>query len=235
MIGTDPATGVTGSVSDAITRTGPGWTLSPSPEVVSVSLRWAFALLVLFIAVYGALNWITAQRDDRLRLWLDWELAIPLVPWMVWPYLSIFASFFLPMFALDVARIHTLCRRLAVATVLSGIAFALLPAELGFVRLEAVPGQETAFRLLHTLDLPHNLAPSLHVSWSLLLLLTLRSVSPRWLRVGFDMWLALLVASVLFTHQHHLLDVAGGMLVALAARAAVGVDGRWSILPRRIR
>jgi len=198
-----------------------------------LSLRWAGALLVLFVVVYGGLNWVTSLREDRLQLWFTWELAIPLVPWMVWPYLSIFASFFLPMFALDVPRIRALCLRLAIATVLSGLVFLLFPTELGFTRLDTAPGTTPAFRLIHALDLPHNLAPSLHVSWSLILLLSLRSVSPPWLRTGFDAWLALLIASVVFTHQHHLLDVAGGMLVALAARAAVGPDGRWSIPTRR--
>lgn len=200
-----------------------------------LSLRGASALLVLFVVVYGGLNWVTSQREDRLQLWFTWELAIPLVPWMVWPYLSIFASFFLPMFALDVPRIRALCLRLAFATALSGLVFLLFPTELGFARLDAVPGTTTAFQLIHALDLPHNLAPSLHVSWSLILLRSLRNVSPAWLRMGFDAWLALLIASVVFTHQHHLLDVAGGMLVALAARAAVGPDGRWSILMRSAR
>jgi len=213
-----------------------GWTLLPDPEVVALSLRWAAALTALFAAIYGSLNWLTAQREHRLQLWFDWELAIPLVPWMVWPYLSLVASFFLPMFALDATRIRALCRRLAFATVVSGLAFLLFPAELGFVRADPVAGHDAAFRFIHALDLPHNLAPSLHVSFSLVLLLTLRSASPSWLRAGFDVWLALLIASVLFTHQHHVLDVAGGMLVALAARAAVRPDGRWSInLPRRAR
>lgn len=212
-----------------------GWTPSPSAEVVALSLRWASALLVVFVILYGGLNWVTAQRTARLQLWFDWELAIPLVPWMVWPYLSIFASFFLPMFALDTPRIHALCRRLAVATVISAIAFLLFPAELGYARQESVPGSEAAFRLLHALDLPHNLAPSLHVSWSLVLLLTLRSVSPRWSRFGFDLWLLLLVTSVVFTHQHHVLDVAGGMLVASAAYGSVAADGQWRVLAGRAR
>jgi len=210
-----------------------GWTLQPRREIVLLSLRWAGLLLVVFVVVYGATNWLTAQRTDRLRLWFDWELAIPLLPWMVWPYLSLLVSFFLPMFALGADAIHALCRRLALATVISGFCFLLLPGELGFSRSGAVPGHDPAFRLIHMLDLPHNLAPSLHVSWSLVLLLTLRGASPSWVRRGLELWLALLLLSVLFTHQHHLLDVAGGMLVALATRAAIRGDGSWVTLDRR--
>jgi hypothetical protein len=215
-------------------RQTPAWTLRPEGEVISLSLRWTGLLIVLFVAVYGSLNWLTAQRADRWRLWFEWELAIPLVPWMAWAYLSLVASFFLPMFVLDAPRIHALCRRLAFATVVSGACFLLFPAELGFTRLAQGSQAGFALGLIHRIDLPHNLAPSLHVSWSLILLCSMRAVSPAWLRHVFDVWLALLLASVVFTHQHHLLDVAGGMLVALVARAAVGPDGRWSALPRRV-
>ncbi len=203
-----------------------GWTLTPHRAIVAKSLRWAAVLLALFILVYGGLNWITARRTDTLGLWFDWELAIPFVPAMVWAYASIFVSFFLPMFALDARGIEALCRRLALATVISGACFVLFPSRLGFARLDIVAGYEQIFEFIHALDLPHNLAPSLHVSWSLILLLTLASISGWRLRMAFVLWLALLIASVLLVHQHHVLDVAGGILVALVTRIAIRPDGQ---------
>jgi membrane-associated phospholipid phosphatase len=203
------------------------WTLRPAPGIVKHSLRWALVLLILFVAIYGSTNWVTSLRAERLRLWFEWELAIPLVPWMVWPYLSLVASFFLPMFVLDSARIAGLCRRLAAATVISGVCFLVLPAELGFTRSAPAGDQALAFQFIHALDLPHNLAPSLHVSWSLILLLTLRERSKWLVRRMFEIWLFLLLISVVLTHQHHLLDVLGGMLVALACYVGVRGDGGW--------
>lgn len=201
------------------------WTLTPDPRIVALSLRWALALLVLFVAVYGTTNWLAAQRADRLRLWFDWELRIALVPWMVWAYLSLAASFFLPMWVMDAAHIERLCKRLALATVASAVCFVLFPTELGYARASLVPQYDLAYRVIHRLDLPHNLAPSLHVSWSAILLLSLRQVSRRWLRRAFESWFALLVVSVVFTHQHHVLDVLGGMLVALLCYRAVRSNG----------
>ena len=55
---------------------------------------------------------------------------------------------------------------------ISGACFLLFPSRLGFDRLAPVAGYEWIFGLIHRLDLPHNLAPSLHVSWSLILMLT---------------------------------------------------------------
>lgn len=205
-----------------------GWTWKPSRADVALSLRWAAFLTVLFFAVYGFCNWFTAQRAARYRLWFDWELGIPFVPEMVWIYLSLFLCFFLPMFALRGPALNALCKRLAFAVVLSGLVFLLLPGEAGFAR--PVDGSErlSAFRLIYLFDLPHNLVPSLHISWSALFLGALRGASPPWLRRVLEAWFLALCASVLLVHQHHVLDVAGGLLVAWAAHLAVRDDGTWA-------
>jgi len=192
-----------------------------------VSLRWAAFLTFLFLAVYLGCNWITSQRTGLYRLWFDWELKIPFVSAMVWVYLSLFVTFFLPMFALREAALNVLCKRLALAVVASGFLFLLLPAQLGFERPAEVPGQAAAFRLIYLFDLPHNLVPSLHVSWSALILGSLRVVSPPWTRRLLEVWFLLLCAAAVLVHQHHLLDVLGGMLVALGACYAVAGDRTW--------
>ena len=201
-----------------------GWTLRPERRDVMVSLRWAAFLTFLFLAVYLSCNWITSQRADPYRLWFDWELEIPFVPAMVWVYLSLFVTFFLPMFALREPALNVLCKRLAFAVVVSGFLFLLLPAQLGFERPAEVSGQAAAFRLVYLFDLPHNLVPSLHVSWSALILGSLRAVSPPWARRLLEAWFLLLCTAAVLVHQHHLLDLLGGMLVAWAACYAVGSD-----------
>jgi len=201
--------------------------LRPERQDVVVSLRWAAFLTFLFLAVYLGCNWITSQRTGLYRLWFDWELKIPFVSAMVWVYLSLFVTFFLPMFALREAALNVLCKRLALAVVASGFLFLLLPAQLGFERPAEVPGQAAAFRLIYLFDLPHNLVPSLHVSWSALILGSLRVVSPPWTRRLLELWFLLLCAAAVLVHQHHLLDVLGGMLVALGACYAVAGDRTW--------
>jgi membrane-associated phospholipid phosphatase len=205
-----------------------GWTLKPARSDVVLSLRWAAFLTLLFLPLYGLCNWITAQRAERLRLWFDWELAIPFVPQMVWVYLSLFACFFLPMFALRAPALNALCRRLAFAVVVSAAAFLLLPAQSGFERPTAAADGSAAFALIYLLDLPHNQAPSLHVSWSALFLGALRRASPAWLRRTLEFWLVALCASVLLVYQHHVVDVVAGLLVAWMAHAAVRDDGNWA-------
>ena len=202
--------------------------LRPARRDVVVSLCWAFFLTFLFLAVYLGCNWITSQRSGLYRLWFDWELGIPFVPAMVWAYLSLFVTFFLPMFALREAALNVLCKRLALAVIASGLLFLLLPARLGFERPEEVPA---AFRLIYLFDLPHNLVPSLHVAWSALILGSLRAVSPPWIRRILEAWFFFLCASTVLVHQHHLLDLLGGLLVALGASYALRGSGIW-VWPR---
>lgn len=194
-----------------------GWTWRPARREIAVSLLWVAVLTPLFVAVYGTTNWVASQRTPLGRFYFDWELQIPFVPQMVWGYLSLFAMFFLPMFALREPALHALCRRLALATVASGIFFLAMPAQLGFARPPSVPGYELVFGSLYLLDRPHNLLPSLHIAWSALLLHALRGASPGWLRRVFEVWFAIVCVSVVLVHQHHVLDVAGGLLVAFAA------------------
>ena len=198
-----------------------GWTLKPARQDVLVYARWAIFLDVLFIGVYGTSNWITSQRSDLLRLYFDWELAIPFTPAMVWVYLSLFALFPLPAFALRAGALRTLGRRLCFATLVSGAFFLLVPARLGFERPAIVPEFELAFAFIHFLDLPHNLVPSLHISWSGLILFSLHGASARWTRRALEVWFALICVAVVLVHQHHVLDVIGGLLVGYAAIAVV--------------
>lgn len=207
------------------------WTLKPARSDVVLSLRWAAFLTLLFLPVYGLCNWISAQRAETFRLWFDWELAIPFIPGMVWVYLSLFACFLLPMFALRAPALNALCRRLMFAVIVSAAVFLVLPGQLGYPAPSNPP--IAAFSLIRALDLPHNVAPSLHVSWSALFIGALRRPSPPWLQRAFELWLVALCASVLLVHQHHVLDVLGGLLVAWAAVAVVRADGQWIWVPGR--
>jgi membrane-associated phospholipid phosphatase len=201
--------------------------LAEAPSVVKLLplyLRLVLLLDVLFVAVYGGLNWLTARREGLVGLYFDWETRLPFVPGMIYAYLSINVLFVLPLFVLDERGMRLLARRIAWAIVLSGAVFLLLPARLGFVRPAAVPGYQAVYSLLYAIDRPHNLFPSLHVAYSTLIVAALcgRASGPaRALLVG---WLGLIAAAVVLVHQHHLADVAGGFAVAWITSVATKED-----------
>jgi membrane-associated phospholipid phosphatase len=188
-----------------------GWRPVPGAARLRRYLLLGLALDLLFVVVYGGLNLVTASRAQRWHLYLDWELGIPFRPGWILGYGSLLVLLLLPPFALSPAAMTQLARRFLYATLIAGLAFLLFPAELGFERVEVSGFFGPVYALLHGLDRPHNLVPSLHVAYSTLTVAALGSVSGPWARGLFALWLGVICLSTLLVHQHHLLDVALGL------------------------
>jgi membrane-associated phospholipid phosphatase len=178
---------------------------------------WAFWVGVAFFSIYPTCNWLTSQRGSTLALYLDSELDVPLVPEFFWVYVSMYVLFLAPPFLLNLPQLRALGKQLVLATILSGVIFLLLPTHLGFGRVVPDdPFYGALYANLFTIDLPHNMVPSLHIVFSALILFSVIEASSTGLgkALGWG-WLALICASTLLVHQHHLLDVAAGLLLAL--------------------
>jgi membrane-associated phospholipid phosphatase len=184
---------------------------------------WSFWVSIAFFTIYPSCNWLTARRN-ALDLYIPAELNIPFIPEFVWVYLSLYVLFLIPPFALDPVRMRTLGVQLVAATIFCGVIFILLPAKLGFERI--VPNNPfygKLFTNLFSVDLPHNMVPSLHVVFSALILLA-ASDGPRskLTKPIFLGWLVLICVSTLLVHQHHLIDVVAGLFVAMMFRHFIG-------------
>ncbi len=210
-------------VQRVVTATSPAvpHPLEPFQARFRVYLRWAIILTFTFVAVYGSLNWWTAQRAFRLHLYADWELAMPHLPEAVLVYVSVQTLYLLPPLALSVSRIARLGRAMLAAILIGGLMFVLLPAELGFERATPKSWLEPIYAVIYRLDRPHNLFPSLHVALGTLVLLFLARDAGFPVRLMYALWWLSLCASVLLTHQHHLLDVVGGLVLAVGCYAGL--------------
>ncbi len=189
---------------------------------------WFFWIGIAFFTVYPACNWLTARRGLTLNLYVSPELSIPFIAEFVWIYLSLYLLFLIPPFFLDQQRMNVLGRQLVAATIFCGLIFLLLPAKLGFERtVPDDPFYSSLFANLFAVDLPHNMVPSLHVTFSALILFTLISSRRQlWSKIIFGVWLVLICASTVLVHQHHLLDVVTGLLVAMTFYHVIGKGGR---------
>lgn len=177
---------------------------------------WSIPVTIAFFGVYPLCNRVTSLRAVTYGLYFPFELSIPFVPGFVWVYLSMYALFVLPGFLLAPAQLAPLAKRLIAGTLLSGVVFLLVPTHLGFPReVPPDPVQAAIYARIFSLDLPHNMAPSLHVVWSALFLAALsRAASSRGARLLFFAWLVLIAASTVLVHQHHLVDVFSGLGLA---------------------
>ncbi|HZZ71730.1 MAG TPA: phosphatase PAP2/dual specificity phosphatase family protein [Pirellulales bacterium] len=176
----------------------------------------AAGLSVLFICVYGGANWLTSQRSDVGTWYYAWERWIPFVPLMVIPYMSIDLFYIAaPFLCADQLELRTYCRRIALAICVAGALFLLVPLKLGVVRPPLTGWMGDAFGWFFAADLPYNLFPSLHIALRTILAdVYSRHTRGLW-RGAVNVWFSLVGISTLLTYQHHLVDVAGGFVLAL--------------------
>ncbi|MBK5072292.1 phosphatase PAP2 family protein [Budviciaceae bacterium CWB-B4] len=188
--------------------------LEPFTKRLKTYLIYSCWVGVFFFGLYPTINWFTSTRSDFFALYMQAELAIPFIPAFVWFYLSMYLVFMLPVFFLNSPELKRLSSELILVTIAGAIIFLLFPAQLGFTRQLPESGlYRGIFEYIFALDKPHNLVPSLHVAYSVTIVLAIVRNSRSLVRYGLIIWLSGLILSTLFTHQHHLLDVfSGGLL-----------------------
>ncbi|WP_394124032.1 phosphatase PAP2 family protein [Psychrobacter nivimaris] len=130
------------------------------------------------------------------------------------------ASFFLVRTS---TQLSLLTYRLILTTIFACLIFYLYPARFSFNR--SIPDDWTQFgyQFLQLVDKPFNQLPSLHVSYAILLGLSLWDVvasKKRWILAAYRLLLTgictLIALSTVLTYQHHLLDMFGGVVLAVS-------------------
>lgn len=200
----------------------PGW----------LNLRRAWLLTALntawFTLVYGGCNWITAHRTLRVRLDLPGEVqTMPFVPAMAVFYMSVYLLFLAGPFIVRERRdFQTLIGALALATAIGGVGFLLFPACPAY----PPPGELGAwagwYDCADQINLDYNMAPSLHVALSVGCVAAYARGAPAAGRCLLWAWAGGIALSTLLIHQHHMVDVASGWGLGVAA---------WRIARRFLR
>ena len=179
-------------------------------------------LSLLFLVVYGSTNWLTAQRPDSdVRTWyFAWELAvIPYVPLLIVPYMSIDLLFFAaPFLCRDEREMRVLAHRVVFSILVAAAFFLLLPLKLAWPERPRVGGWfgefvEQSCTAPFLMEYPHNLFPTLHIALCMILAATYARHTRGIVRVLSYTWFTLIGASTELTWQHHLVDVAGGLVL----------------------
>lgn len=180
------------------------------------ALFYAVTLSAWFMLIYNSCNYYTSLRNDVGTLYFAWELSIPLIPWMVVPYMLLDAFFFFAPFVTQTKReMRYFALRYLVMQVLAGLVFLAVPLQLAFHR-EEVPGIfGPVFQFLYGFDQIYNLLPCLHVTIGMLVWRVYWRHTQGWVRWAIHVWFLLIIFSTLFTHQHHVADLVAGFWLAV--------------------
>jgi protein-tyrosine phosphatase/membrane-associated phospholipid phosphatase len=198
----------------------------PRRALMLRAARTAVLLSVLFVVVYGSTNWLTAQRPAAaVSTWYSaWELtAVPYVPVLIVPYMSIDLFFFMaPFLCRDDREMRVLARRVVFSILVAAAFFLLLPLRLAWPERPRVGGWfgelvEQSVTAPFLMEYPHNLFPTLHVALCLILADVYARHTRGIVRALLYAWFGLIGISTVLTWQHHLVDIAGGIVLGVFA------------------
>lgn len=171
----------------------------------------SIGLSALFLVVYGWCNWFTAQRANVPTLFFEWERAIPFVPLMIVPYMSIDLFFIAAPFLCQTNReLAAFSKRIAAAILIGGVCFLLFPLRFAFERPHAAGWLGAFFDWFRGMDQPYNLLPSLHIALRTILADLYARHTRGILRAASNLWFVLIGLSAVLTYQHHVMDVVAG-------------------------
>jgi hypothetical protein len=179
------------------------------------ALAVSAGLSVLFLVVYGGCNWITSQRSDVGTFYFQWERAIPFVPLLILPYMSIDLFFVAaPFLCRTDHELRAFSRRVIAAILIAGICFLLFPLRFAFPRPHANGAIGMLFDWFRGMDAPYNLAPSLHAAFWIFLVQIYMGHTRGLVRGAVIVWMALIGLSPVLTYQHHVIDIIMGFALA---------------------
>ena len=179
------------------------------------ALTFSVALSILFLIVYGGCNWIIARRSSVGTFYFEWERNIPFVPFFILPYMSIDLFFVVAPFLCRTDReLSILRKRITTAIIVAGICFLMFPLRFAFPRPHADGFLGAIFDWFRGMDAPYNLLPSLHAALMLILAGVYFRNTRGVLRIAIMIWFVLIALSPVLTYQHHLIDIAGGFVLA---------------------
>jgi protein-tyrosine phosphatase/membrane-associated phospholipid phosphatase len=190
-----------------------GVSRAPRPLTAAAT---SISLSLLFVVVYGTTSWLASLRTDVPTWYFGWERYIPFVPWLIVPYMSIDLFFVAaPFLCADMSELRALRRRMTLAILVAGAFFVAMPLRFALPRPEPTDWTGPIFRFLYGFDRPYNMFPSLHITIRTILADTYGRHSRGVLKILSHTWFFLIGVSTVFTYQHHVIDVAGGFVLAL--------------------
>ncbi|WP_426752278.1 phosphatase PAP2 family protein [Myxococcus sp. Y35] len=196
----------------------------------------ALGFACLFVAVYGGASWVTGYYPAGFRVELPFERHIPFIPAWALVYVSMDALLLLSLLILRTWRdMVPFALALSVETVVGALCFLVLPVEVAWPPRAVEGPWAGVFQFADTLNLERNYLPSLHVAFACTAALAYSERSGVLGRVVFGLWTLAIAASTLLIHEHQVVDVVAGALLAWVTWRKVAPWARRDSLLQALR
>lgn len=190
----------------------------PGVKNLRCTLPLSGFFVLIFYTFYGGASFLTGLHNFRLRVDFAFERSFPFVPQWAAVYLSLNVLLALAPFILRTRKAFLpLFLTMSAETVLAGLCFLLLPVELGYPETVVAGFWGGVFHLADVLNLDYNYLPSLHVALAFTAALAFGRRCGRVGRLLFFGWATAIAVSTLLIHEHHVLDVIAGIVLAVTA------------------
>jgi hypothetical protein len=207
---------------------------SPRRALYGRALAWLALLGPSFFLLYGWANARSANLANVPSIVWDWEHHIPFVPSFLLPYMSEDLFYAASLFLIPSrAQMDRHAVRLLAALLFSVACFVLFPLKCSFVQPPVEGFNALLLNALTSFDKPYNQAPSLHISLLVLLWVQYSRHLSGWVRRATLGWFALIGLSVLFTWQHHAIDVVLGLFAGFGVLYLLP-DSPWRFAPNPV-
>jgi membrane-associated phospholipid phosphatase len=164
---------------------------------------------------YGSASFVSGVVPYRIRIDFPFEAQIPFVPQVAIVYLSTLLILLCAPFVLRrFEDLYPFFIVLCIETIVGAVIFIVLPVEPGYPPRAASGSLPGLFLLADTLNLERNELPALHVAFAFTAAAAYQPKCGRLAGIAMWCWAAAIALSTLFMHEHHLLDVAAGILLA---------------------
>lgn len=197
---------------------------------------YAFFSLVMCFAINCLIYWATQYLAADLYHYdftTAFDRAVPFMPqWWILIYILSYPFWVISYALTSKNNTKEFWYRFAFADmsarVVCGVIFVVLPTTNIRPEITGNGLMELAMDFIYLMDAPYNLFPSIHCLASMMCYLGIRKCEsiPKWYRMLTLIFVILIFASTQFTKQHYIVDVAGGIAVALIC-FAISMRTNW--------
>lgn len=186
----------------------------PDGPTLAAFAKAATKFFVLFYTLYFLASVITDHHSYRFNVGFEFEKLIPFEPVFAVVYLSVSPILCLSLFVIrQPAHFDTLARILSQQTMIGFTVFVVFPVQNNFPPISATE-LPPLFRLADAINLSHNELPSLHFCLAATVARVYSDHCTRLVGRLFHLWAFAIALSTLLLHEHNLLDLAAGYLLA---------------------